>query len=163
MNPTPPLICGTLLVAMMAAGVGHYWSVQEFVANYANLPTVRQIPDVSPEPVTLRNQKAEIPSPASNPLASAASTDESTAMRGMFQEMLGELRKIKGERNALVDQLAETNRDVMKLQFQVDSHSESFRPLPTSEERNDTSFGMDNELPGVLPPRANPVYLESDR
>ena len=162
MNPAPPIICGTLLAAMMAAGFSHYWSVREFVANYPTMPAVRLLPDSSPaqQLAPTRDYK---PSILPAPLAATSSQGESTAMRGMFQEMLDELRRIKEERNALMDQLGETNRDVMRLQFQVDSHSRSFRPLPTSEERNDTTFGMDDELPGVLPPRANPVYLDNER
>jgi hypothetical protein len=55
--------------------------------------------------------------------------------------------------------MAETNRDLMKLEFRVDTHSESFRPMVVSEERIDTSF---EDGPGVLPPRAEPVFLPSD-
>ena len=72
---------------------------------------------------------------------------------------MSELRTLKNENRDLRDSMGETNRDVMKLAFRVDSHSESFRPLPTSEERDDTSFGgNDDDFPGVLPPKANPVY-----
>ncbi len=56
----------------------------------------------------------------------------------------------------LLDQLAETNRDLMKLEFRVDSHSESFRPLPVSEDQPFSSLADDL---GVLPPRAEPVFL----
>ena len=161
MNPAPPIICGTLLAAMMAAGFSHYWSVREFVADYPTVPAVRLLPASPAQKLApTRNHKQGI---LPSPLATTSSQGESIAMRGMFQEMLDELRRIKDERNALMDQLGETNRDVMRLQFQVDSHSRSFRPLPTSEERNDTTFGMDDDLPGVLPPRANPVYLDNER
>jgi hypothetical protein len=47
----------------------------------------------------------------------------------------------------------------MKLEFRVDTHSESFRPLPVNDERPDTSF---DDGPGVLPPRAEPVFPFSD-
>jgi hypothetical protein len=47
----------------------------------------------------------------------------------------------------------------MKMQFQIDTHSESFRPLP-SQERQDTTYGNDDDFSsGVLPPRAEPVLL----
>ena len=58
----------------------------------------------------------------------------------------------------LLDQVAETNRDLMKLEFRVDTHSESFRPLPVSEDQPFSS--LDEEI-GVLPPRAEPVPLPS--
>ena len=44
----------------------------------------------------------------------------------------------------------------MKLEFRVDTHSESFRPLPVNEEQPFTQIDDD---PGVLPPRAEPVFL----
>jgi hypothetical protein len=50
--------------------------------------------------------------------------------------------------------MAETNRDLMKLEFRVDTHSESFRPLQVNEEPIETSF---EAAPGVLPPKASPV------
>jgi len=68
------------------------------------------------------------------------------------------LGALENQNRDLVDQIAETNRDMMKLEFRVDTHSESFRPLPTSEEHGDTTF---DDGPGVLPPRADPVFLPS--
>ena len=68
------------------------------------------------------------------------------------------MEKLQNQNQDLLDQMAETNRDVMKLEFRVDTHSESFRPMPVSEERLDTSF---DSGPGVLPPRAEPVFLPS--
>jgi malonyl CoA-acyl carrier protein transacylase len=47
----------------------------------------------------------------------------------------------------LRDQVAETNRDVMELQFRVDSHSESFRPLRAVQVN---TLAPDSS---VLPPR----------
>ena len=63
---------------------------------------------------------------------------------------------LQNQNRDLLDQLAETNRDLMKLEFRVDTHSESFRPMPVSEDRPFTS--VDDE-PGVLPPRAEPVVF----
>lgn len=68
------------------------------------------------------------------------------------------MESLQNQNRDLLDQLAETNRDLMKLQFRVDTHSESFRPLPVSEDRPFTS--LDDEL-GVLPPRAEPVLPPS--
>ena len=47
----------------------------------------------------------------------------------------------------LRDQVAETNRDLMELQFRVDSHSREFRPLRSVQ---DSPYA---NAPGVLPPR----------
>jgi hypothetical protein len=83
---------------------------------------------------------------------------DETARKEFFEELLSEVRALRNENKNLIDQVAETNRDMMKMNFRLDTHSESFRPLPTSEERGDTSsFGNDFDSPGVLPPRATPV------
>lgn len=153
MSPNPPFICGTLLTAMVAAGISHHWSVGTFVANYPTTPAVRISPAVpeAPKPFLVEQPTvASVPSNGNNP-----------AQQEFFASLLGELKNLKNENRDLRDLMGETNRDVMKLAFRVDTHSESFRPLPTSEEREDTSFGMDGEeFQGVLPPKASPVYLE---
>lgn len=56
-----------------------------------------------------------------------------------LEEIVERLQELKAENNNLEGQLKETNRDLMELQFRVDSHSESFRPLPvgpTATERH---------------------------
>jgi predicted RNase H-like nuclease (RuvC/YqgF family) len=73
-----------------------------------------------------------------------------------FESLVSRMESLQNQNRDLLDQLAETNRDLMKLQFRVDTHSESFRPLPVSEDRPFTS--LDDEI-GVLPPRAEPVML----
>lgn len=157
MNPLPPLICGTLLVAMVAAGFSHHWSVETFVKNYPTTPAVRGAPASSPF-------KDFVPSSSDRSekltRVSAPGTGGSLAQEEFFNTLLTELRELKNENRDLRDLMGETNRDVMNLAFRVDSHSESFRPLPASEERGDnTSFEMnDDEFPGVLPPKASPVY-----
>lgn len=155
MSPTPPMICGTLLAAMMAAGFGHYWTVQEFVAHYPTAPAVRLLPAETRDAKPLGNDTA-------TPLAANSAPSapiEATAQKEFFEGLLTEMRALRNENRNLIDQVAETNRDMMKMEFRLDTHSESFRPLPTSEERGDTSsFGNDNDFPGVLPPRATPVY-----
>ena len=152
MSPNPPFICGTLLTAMFAAGISHYWSVETFIADYPTVPAVR-LPPV--KPATPKEEERVTPLPS---LASTSSNGD-IAQQEFFTSLMSELKTLKHENRDLRDLMGETNRDVMKLAFRVDSHSESFRPLPTSEERGDTSFGVgDDELPGVLPPKANPVY-----
>ena len=63
------------------------------------------------------------------------------------------MKQIKRENTTLRDQMAETNRDLMKLEFRVDTHSESFRPLPTTEDEVTLEPPLIDEGPGVLPPR----------
>lgn len=146
------MICGTLLVAMMAAGVGHFFSVQEFIAHYPSVPATRLISKESaltaPHPKSLEPVIAEIAAPV-----------ESPASKEFFEELLSEVRALRNENKNLIDQVAETNRDMMKMEFRLDTHSESFRPLPVSEDRDDRSSieNVYEDLPGVLPPRATPV------
>ena len=71
-----------------------------------------------------------------------------------FETLVSRMESLQNQNRDLLDQLAETNRDLMKLQFRVDTHSESFRPLPVSEDKPFTS--LEEEI-GVLPPRAEPV------
>lgn len=67
---------------------------------------------------------------------------------------------LQSQNRDLLDQLAETNRDIMKLEFRVDTHSESFRPLPVTE---DSPFTSLDDKSGVLPPRAEPVRLPTQQ
>jgi hypothetical protein len=151
MSTTPPLICGTMLVAMVSAGMAHYWSVKEFVAHYPTAPASR----VMPSPVDETPQETKI-QPQS--LAENHSPKGYEPREEFFQELLSEVRALRSENRSLKnleDQMAETNRDIMKMGFRLDGYSESFRPLPVQDRRDETtSF---DDLPGVLPPRATPV------
>lgn len=161
MKPTTlPLICGAALAVMSAAGFSHWWSVNQFAAAiHAGLPVS--------SPARPATKPAEFPAakPAApkllaqqsprNPSAIPASDD---AQKKFYETLNKKFESLQNQNRDLLDQMAETNRDVMKLEFRVDTHSESFRPMPISEERLDTSF---DSGPGVLPPRAEPVFLPS--
>ena len=140
-----------MLVAMVSAGLGHYLSVKEFVAHYPSAPAARILPAPSDNPT----QDTKI---QTSPLAEHSNPKESGAREEFFQELLAEVRALRSENKSLKnleDQMAETNRDIMKMGFRLDGYSESFRPLPVQDRRDDTSSFDD--LPGVLPPRATPV------
>lgn len=158
MSPLPPILCGTLLAAIIAAGASHFWSVEKFVSTFPVIPSFRLIPaDLEiPSPVRTRPDPVVIPQPIAKVANSKAQTEQPHSAE-FFEELIQELRNLRNENRALNNQIAETNRDVMKMQFQIDTHSESFRPLPASPERGDTSYGLDFGLPGVLPPRAEPA------
>jgi hypothetical protein len=157
MNPSPLIICAACLSAMIAAGVSHFWSVQSFAAHFSteNPPAILQ--EASPE------IQKPTPEPQDRPrvLELATAADKSNlSQEEFFNALLTELKQIKNENRDLRDLMGETNRDVMKLAFRVDTHSESFRPLPTTEESQDTTFRFsEDENPGVLPPRASPVRI----
>lgn len=160
-SSTLPIFCGISLAAMAAAGASHWWSVDQWVSAYpANLPL--------PGPQQPMKKPAEPLAPAPNPeLASLQKHPTPDSNQKNFYEALiqkmGDFenrnRNMENQNKDLIDQMAETNRDVVRLQFQVDTHSESFRPMPTSEDRADTSF---DDGPGVLPPRAELVLPESN-
>jgi hypothetical protein len=151
---TLPFICGLALAAMAAAGASHWWSVRQFAAAFQSVP-----PATSPQkPAGLTPIAPAAPElVAQAPKAPAPATD--AAQKKFFEALVSKMEKLQNQNQDLLDQMAETNRDVMKLEFRVDTHSESFRPMPVSEERLDTSFDTG---PGVLPPRAEPVFLPSD-
>jgi hypothetical protein len=153
---------------MVAAGVSHYWSIQGFITNHSPaLPgLVIPLSKTPAPPAEPQPRKQATPAPVTlagatpAPLAREA---ENPAQKEFFEGLLAEMRQLRNENRDLLDQISETNREVMKLEFRVDTHSESFRPLPTSEQRFDTTFGSDpNDIPGVLPPRAAPVYPLED-
>ena len=68
-----------------------------------------------------------------------------------IEALSDETRQLKEENLALAEQVAEANRDLSQLQFQVDTHSESFRPLRLGE---DTRFRRyESPANSVLPPK----------
>jgi hypothetical protein len=155
MSSTLPIICSTLLTCMVGAGLSHYWSVRTIIAMSPKIQEPQQVASATPS-IQIPAQKK----PSS--FVSASYTPEpiakSQSQEAFFNELLAELKHLKNENRDLRDLMGETNRDIMKLSFRVDTHSASFRPLPKSEDHQDTTFNFpDNSLPGVLPPRATPV------
>lgn len=164
---TLPVICAAALAAISTAGLSHWWSVNQFVA-----AVDQGLPVVAP-PFELVKPKAPAkptkpdPAPATPqapapriaktpPAAPAPAATLDPRQEAFYEALVSKLENLQNQNRDLLDQLAETNRDIMKLEFRVDTHSESFRPLPVTEERIDTSF---EDEPGVLPPRAEPVML----
>ena len=157
-----PIFCGVALVAMTAAVASHWWSVRQIVTVFE-----------TGEPVVVPKPQPEAPAKATKPAKPAKGvTDEQLASvmsgaeqapadeagrKDFYEALITRMESLQTQNRDLLDQLAETNRDLMKLEFRVDTHSESFRPLPVSEERIDATTIDDG--PGVLPPRAEPVLL----
>jgi hypothetical protein len=154
----PPLVCGVAIAAMSAAGISHWWSVRQFAnALDSSFPSSR-VPQPAPMPSSPPTAAPESANPQ-YPAAAAIPRDPTPAVpdpgqREFFNALVTRMENLQNQNRDLLDQLAETNRDLMKLQFRVDTHSESFRPLPVSEDRPFTS--VDEGL-GVLPPRAEPI------
>lgn len=157
MNPTPPLLCGTLLAAMMAAGASHFWTVRGVVSRYPSAPALRIDPASLEQKTADPTKRLAPPSLENAPLARGSEEE-----REFYAALLSEMKALRNENKNLIDQIGETNRDMMKMEFRMDTYSESFRPLPVQERFDDTTFGAEPEFPGVLPPKATPVYPLED-
>lgn len=161
-SSTIPVICGISLAAASAAGISHWWSVRQFVAAVdAGIPVrIQSGPAMSspvkplPAPSKAKSAPAPVLADAKAPASRPATLDSHE--KAFFEALTTKIENLENRNRDLLDQVAETNRDLMKLEFRVDTHSEQFRPLPVSEDREDTSF---DDSPGVLPPRAEPVML----
>jgi hypothetical protein len=71
-----------------------------------------------------------------------------------LQELKSENQNLHGVNDHLQDQLAETNRDLSELQFRVDTHSESFRPLRASpNDLRGNSIRGAGAIHPLLPPK----------
>jgi hypothetical protein len=168
MKPTTlPIICGISLAVMLAAGFSEWSNVRHYVAmtragfpvspshgtsaGSVNFPEMK--PPVSEDRVQVVSRKTEWKGDIVDP-------NQKLFYEGLIQEM----KTLQNQNRDLRDQMAETNRDVMSLGFRVDTHSTQFRPLPVTEELKSLKFGdeagngMGNDS-GVLPPRAEPVFL----
>jgi len=153
---TLPLICGVAAAAMCAAGLSHWWSVRQFVVvmnHNGPQPAARPAPLVpAPGPAKPVSVTAGDSAPVRT---TAAAAPQQAGQQKFYDALVSRMESLQNQNRDLLDQLAETNRDLMKLEFRVDSHSASFRPLPVNEEQPFTS--LDSDI-GVLPPRAEPVF-----
>lgn len=154
-----PIFCALVLSALSAAGVSHWWSVRQLVATsgagWQPAPKAAPaVPEKTPAPMSPK-PATEVAVKKSPPTAAPAPTTVLSIQQlvEINRKTLEEFRRLRDENRDLRDQMAETNRDLMKLEFRVDTHSESFRPLPMSDDRQDATLGTTPDLPeGVLPP-----------
>ena len=169
---TLPIISGIALAIMAGAAASHYHSVDSMVA-FAGMTRANGMPSTTTGPARL----------VSNEKDARSIVDELKRQNESLQQTLAhneaaissmpvqaDLPKVSGSDNDLQrllaelvtqnrylrDQISETNRDLMTLQFQVDSHSTQFRPLKLNEEPGDyrtpDNFPEIDTSIGVLPP-----------
>jgi len=153
-----PVICSIALTGMLGAGATHWWSVRQLVALAGKLPSQRPSETIAAKPAeTLAPARVEIPvaptPPPAPPVVAKTESGPGKSEREFFSSLVDELKAVRQQNQELRDQVAETNRDLMELQFRVDTHSESFRPLKVTSE----PAPLQNEIGGVLPPKALPV------
>ena len=165
-----PISCIGALACMLAAGASHWWSVQQFsTAIHSIQPPAANAPAAPTTPERATGKPA-VPGETTAPTAPHAPlpdypatppVGEPLAMQQQFyQELISEMQQLRGQNRDLLNQVAETNRDLMNLEFRVDTHSDQFRPLPVAEDAFNASFGTGfDDGPGLLPPRAEPVDL----
>lgn len=148
------------MTAMMAAGASHWWSVHQFAGMLNHGIAIAHQPTVAPVSDPASPASVQSPSPLANHTTAqqaaasitAFSTADTARQKEFYEALIGKLSQVETQNRDLLDQLAETNRDLMKLEFRVDTHSESFRPLPLVEEQPFSNLDINN---GVLPPRSN--------
>lgn len=154
---TLPILCGAALAIMAGAAGSHFASVKQLVAlAEASSLSIAPAP-AAPAPdealdtrsmiAELRRQNEamedHLAGRTAEPLAATTEGDPSD-----LHKVLAELVAINRE---LRSQIAETNRDLMELRFQVDTHSEQFRPLNTVAEPVEELDPYDPSI-GILPP-----------
>ncbi len=154
---TLPILCGTALAIMAGAAGSHFASVRQMVAlAEAGMMPASDVSQPAPEvaePLDAHTMIAELRrqnAAMENHLYSRRQGPEPVAANGSadLNQVLAELVAINRE---LRSQIAETNRDLMELRFQVDTHSEQFRPLNTIDEPVEELDPYDTSI-GVLPP-----------
>ena len=155
-----PAICSCALAAMAAAALGHWCAMRDFRRTFTG-PAVWSTP--TPTPIAplvaacapVQSTPLAAPLSVTNHASPASNVPPSSAQREFFESMLDEMKQLKQTNVALRDQMAETNRDLMQLEFRVDTQSASFRPLPITEELSSldtSSLDTSDPGPGVLPP-----------
>jgi cytochrome c-type biogenesis protein CcmH/NrfF len=160
-SSTVPMICGAALVAMSAAGLSHWCSVRQFAAAIQGgvpLAAVAAPAAQAPSPAPVIAAAPRLVAQAPKNPAPAPVNDPT--QKKFYETLIAKMESLQNQNRDLLNQVAETNRDMMNLNFRVDTFSDSFRPMPVSEDRPDTSFA---DGPGILPPRAEPVVLSIDQ
>ncbi|MEK7949067.1 hypothetical protein [Luteolibacter soli] len=169
-----PIACSTALTLMAGASAAHWCSVRDMVKLAGVMPMpAPQSPSIRPLPAPQDDSRtrqaeallaearssgwkkpaADLPhAPAKTPSAATGATgatgDRFERLLSAMEGMVGENQRIQEENRQLRDNVADTNRSLMELQFRVDSYDGEFRPLKVQEE----ATPYDDGSAGVLPP-----------
>ena len=156
-----PTLCGAALAVMAGAASSHFLSVRHMVelaeASQLPMPAVEQElahPSAQEDTQALiahiRQQNASLQGALTEQKTDLAQRTAKVApQQGDLNQVLSELVALNRD---LRNQVAETNRDLMELQFRVDTHSEQFRPLQVTEQTYDSMDEFDPSAIAVLPP-----------
>jgi hypothetical protein len=153
-----PMTCSLALTTMATAFVSTWWPVRDLGADMRDITWLvvpnssglnpQFIPMLRPaaESLAIQQTKPKDPEAFSDPNIVEIQKDQ-------LDSILRELNQLRKDNRAILDQVSEINRDLMELEFRVDTHSESFRPLPTSEDRHvPPEPTIIDDSQGVLPP-----------
>jgi hypothetical protein len=153
---TIPIICTLALTVMTAFFVKAWWPIRDMGCDFRAIqprtfasiavPVLPRIEMKQPAPATVATKPEQAPL-----------DDESVSIdKKTLDSLIAEIQRLGKSNETLRDQLAELNRDLMQLEFRVDTHSESFRPLPINEEQiATTSEEPIEEEASLLPPLIN--------
>lgn len=159
---TLPILSGIALAVMAGAAASHYHSVDNMLA-FAGMTRANGMPSISTGPARLVGNQRDAQSIVeelkrqNNSLEQTLAKNEDALsgipqnaalpeISGSDNDMQRLLTELVTQNRYLLNQVSETNRDMMTLQFQVDSHSTQFRPLKQAEEP------FEQDYIGVLPP-----------
>ena len=152
-------MCCALLGVMSGAALIHALQVLEARGSETLLYGSHDRAEAGIEKTVLASSQPE----EENPAFSSYRPDREVATLKALEEIVDRLQELKSANHDLRDintdlqeQLRETNRDLNELQFRVDTHSESFRPLRVSS--NEASLLWNSISPGgnlhpLLPPK----------
>jgi hypothetical protein len=163
---TLPILSGIALAVMAGATASHYHSVDNMIA-FAGMTRANGMPSMSNGPARIVSNERDARTivdelKLQNSTLEQTLAENEAALSGIPQhrgapEITGSdsdmqqlLTELVTQNRYLRDQISETNRDLMTLQFQVDSHSTKFRPLNLAEDEPADSF--EGDYIGVLPP-----------
>jgi hypothetical protein len=150
---TIPVTCGIALALMCAIVTTHWMSVRQLL----ELAEISRLPDIHPlQTDTAKRLNPILPEKtklsANNTVATKKTEPVPADDPQKIDKLLRIVESLERQNQDLREQQGETNRDLMELQFRVDTHSESFRPLRTTQSP-ETAY---DQAPGVLPPREQP-------
>lgn len=147
------LVCPLLVVAMTIAVWHHSRSVKRITMDPVPHRPIAKA--TAPKQATKAQMVKQTAIAPTQTIQEAAPVSQpSQPQREFYASMLKQIESLQNQ--DLLDQLAETNRELMKLEFRVDTHSSQFRPLPVTEERLEEVRFDDSS--GLLPPR--PVMID---
>ena len=166
-----PLVCGVALAAMAGAVSSHYAAVTQMTTwaanpeiqdtlhkNSSQKNTKSMIAQLQRENHalmgTLHSSQEDLESRLSGVAGDHAAPRTSDRLETLLAELVAQNRDLK-------NQIAETNRELMDVQFRLDTHAEGFRPLNVANETIAEAYptiaddGNFDIAPGLLPPMEN--------